>query len=121
MPPDIKNCIDNLPFECREILIGLGRDIMEIKVKTDTIATRQEKINGRYDKHMEESINYRIKIEQHDLIIDEMNSLKRLWWGSIITMVISLLSIAVMWGGLIKQVSVNTGRLSDIELLHPRN
>ncbi len=119
--PELKSCVDNLPFECREILIGLGRDIMEIKAKTSEIAIRQKEINGKYDKHIEESINYRIKIEQHDLIIDEMNSLKRLWWGAIITMVASLLSIAVMWGGLIKQVSVNTGRLNDIELLHPRN
>lgn len=119
--PDLEDCVNDLPFACREILIGLGRDIMEIKTKTDIIAIRQEKINGRYDKHIEESTDYRIKIERHDTILDEMKDLKRWWFRAVVTMLLSLLSIAVLWGGLIKQVNVNTERLNNIESLHPRN
>lgn len=118
--PEISDCVDKLPYECREILVGLGRDIMEIKVKALEISDRQKVINGRYDKHIEESADYRIKIERHDQILEEIKELKRWWWGAIITMALSLLSVAVIWGGLIKQVNINTERLNNLEILHPR-
>ncbi|MBM4137343.1 MAG: hypothetical protein FJ241_11005 [Nitrospira sp.] len=48
-----------MPDVCKEIFKNINE-------KLDGLVTRADKINGRYEKHMEESIYYRNRVERHD-------------------------------------------------------
>jgi len=82
----------------------LMQDIGAIKNGIRDIKENQDKINGRYDDHIKTSVNYRIKVEKHDESLQEINKLRRWWWGAILTIIIGLLSLAVTWGMVLEKV-----------------
>lgn len=102
--------------ECNQIFINLGKDnldllkkIEELKLdlneKLAQLIDRADKINGRYDKHLEESVVYRIEVEKHKLLLDGIKDVKKLWFGVIFTIFMASLSLAVTWGITLNKIS----------------
>jgi hypothetical protein len=84
--------------ECKEIFRRLDE-------KMDRLLNYTDKINGRYEKHIEESTPYRIQIERQEVNLNSIMALRRWWNGAVLTIVFALLSLAMIWGSLITRVS----------------
>lgn len=56
------------------------------------------------DKHIQESAPIRDKVVKHDEIIKGITNLQRFWLATSVTLVGSLVSIAVIWGALLNRV-----------------
>jgi hypothetical protein len=85
-----------------------------IDEKLDMVISRLDKVNGRYEKHMDDSINRVAMLESHDSILKDYVSIKAWIRGLTFTMVLVLFSGAVAWGMLKNQVDVNTERWNKI-------
>ncbi len=88
-----------------EMLLECEQIFKRLEGKIDDLIIRDEKRNCKYDKHVEESASYRETVIRHDEILKNICSLKQWWFGAILTIIISLLSLAVIWGGLLVRVS----------------
>jgi len=72
-----------------------------VNYKLDQLIERADKINGRYEKHIDESSKYRKSVDRHDHILDLMekekyNTSKNAQWrvGLIVGVVMGLLTLA---------------------------
>ena len=87
--------------------------------KLSGLVDRFDRINGRYDTHLVESITYRTAVDMHTKRFD--SSEKQTQWiiglmaGVLTTMVMQVVTFAFLWGSLTKRVEVNTDRLAVIE------
>lgn len=92
--------------------------------KLDALVIRFDRINGRYDAHLVESVSYRAAVDAHNKRFDTMENQTRWIIGVLIsttlTIIIQISTFAYLWGQLTKRVEINTDRLSQIEVLHPR-
>jgi hypothetical protein len=92
--------------------------------KLDSVVERLDKINGRYDSHLIESVAYRATVDAHtkrfDTAQDQTRWIIGLLVSTLITIVIQICTFAFLWGQLTKRVEINTDRLSQIEVIHPR-
>lgn len=91
---------DILP-ECAD---RLGR----VESKVDTLIENTNKINGRYDKHLEESQVYRQKVIVNEENIKSVKGTKALVITNLIALIVASLSLAFYFG---KQVQ----RIENIE------
>lgn len=99
--------------ECREIFIRLEE-------KIDNLITRADKINGRYEKHIDTSSNYRKQIDENTLIIKNLLNIKNWLRGVVLTIIIGVLSTAIGWGSLLSSVNNNQEKIMQLEDIHPR-
>jgi hypothetical protein len=110
--------------ECTERYKRVEDKIDNINFSIRGLVEKSDKINGRYEHHLEEAIPYRSKVDEQErkLLLNE--SFNRQMVGIQISVVLSILiqigAFVYLWGGLTKQVEINTGRLSSIEDIHPR-
>jgi len=70
--------------------------------KLDGLIQRADRINGRYEKHMEEGIKYRRDVDRHEHMLniiekEKLNSAKASQWrvGLIVGLVMSIVTVAV--------------------------
>lgn len=89
---------DRMLEQCQEVFKG-------IEFKLDTLIEHDDKINGRYEKHLDESKIYRENVVKHEQQLKDICSLKQWWQGAIITIFLGILSLAVIWGGLLVRVA----------------
>ena len=86
--------------------------------KLDGLCQRLDKINGRYEKHLEESIPYRAEVNEHREKFKELAVHRRFVIGlqtsTIITVILQMLTFSYLWGGITKQVEVNTARWTHV-------
>ena len=76
--------IELLP-ECKQMYL-------RVEDKIDNLIERADKINGRYEKHMDEGNYYRNKVERHD---EKMKVLT--WLFGILTVPVILLCIKAVF------------------------
>jgi len=92
--------------------------------KLDNLIYRLDKMNGRYDDHLKEAIPYRAAVDSHTKKFDQIENQTRWVVGTLVSVILSMLiqisTFAFLWGQLTKRVEINTERLYQIELLHPR-
>ena len=93
--------------------------------KLESLILRLDKMNGRYDSHLIESVTYRTAVEAHTKRFDSAE--KQTQWiiglmvSMLLTIVLQVCTFAFLWGQLTKRVEVNTDRLAEIEEIHPRH
>lgn len=104
---DHRQHVDVLP-QCIEMF-------RRVEEKVDLLITRADKINGRYEHHLEESIIRVAQIERHDEAIKNLVSLKEWGKGFVATIIIGSISSLIGYGMLLNQVRVNTDRITRIE------
>ena len=91
--------------ECREIF-------KRVDEKLDALIGRADKINGRYDKHMDEGVSFRAMVMQHEEKLKSHDTIRtelRVW---ALSSIIVFISGCVWIGG--KMAS-----LDRLETLHP--
>jgi len=85
-----------------------------VEEKIDELVSNTRAINGRYQKHLEDAIPYRSKVDEIDKSIIESKLIRRQMMGAfggiIFAIVAQIVTFAVLWGGLTKQVEINTDR-----------
>src|SRR3990167_4593907 len=84
--------------QCNEIF-------KRLEDKLDGLIEYDKKINGQFEKHIDESYRYRTKIDIHEEQLKNINTLKRWWYGAIITIIGGIISIAVVWGGTLARLA----------------
>lgn len=98
--------MDMLP-ECIQVF-------KRVEEKIDELVTSTRAINGRYQKHLEEAIPYRSKVDEQERKITENSVYKKQIMlsmiGVIFAIILQIATFAYLWGGLSKQVEVNTSR-----------
>jgi len=99
--------------ECTEIF-------KRLEEKIDSLIIRADKVNGRYERHIDSSNDYRKQVDQNTIILKDLLNIKVWLRGVIFVIVLGILSTAVGWGSLVTSVITNTDRLIQIEQLHPR-
>jgi hypothetical protein len=93
--------------------------------KLDGIAQRLDKINGRYEKHLEEAIPYRSVVDSHKDKFTQMETHRRWVIGiqvtTMIAIFIQIVGFFYLYGGLNKQVDINTSRWDKLieSKIHP--
>jgi hypothetical protein len=60
--------------------------------------------NIEYKSHVKESDKFRAMILTHEQILKDICDLKRWWLGAVVTVIVALISLAVIWGGLLVKV-----------------
>jgi len=104
------NHIEILP-ECKQIFI-------RIEGKIDELVGNTRVINGRYQKHLDESMSYRSKVDMHEKILIENTIYNRqiisAMLGIVVTIIIQVGSFLYLFGGLSKQVDINTERWNKV-------
>ena len=85
-----------------------------VEEKIDELVNSTRLINGRYQKHLEEAIPYRSKVDGIEKLQIENGVYKKQvvlsLIGVIFAIILQIVTFAYLWGGLNKQVEVNTGR-----------
>jgi len=85
-----------------------------VEEKVDEIVQSTRAINGRYQKHLEEAIPYRSKVDEIEKTVIEAKLIRRqmvgAFGGIIFAIVAQIVTFAVLWGSLTKQVEINTDR-----------
>ena len=86
--------------------------------KLDGLIQRLDKINGRYEKHLDEAIPYRGKVDEHTEKFTRMDTNGRWAMGiqisTVIAIVVQVVTFAFLWGSLTKQVEINTHRWEQL-------
>ena len=90
--------------ECEQIF-------KRLEEKLDDLRERDDKRNGRYDRHCADSEEYREKIVRHDEILKDIVNLKRWWLTAAFSIVAALISMAVEWG-------MYAARVDRLEKIH---
>jgi hypothetical protein len=97
----------NILPECEQVFIRLEQ-------KIDELVTNTRAINGRYQKHLEEAMPYRSRVDAHEKTLTENGVYKRqivsALLGIVITIILQVGSFLYLFGGLSKQVEINTQR-----------
>jgi len=92
--------------------------------KLDGLINRLDKINGRYDAHLLESITYRSAVDSHTKKFEQMEDQTRWIIGILVSLIVTILiqisTFAFLWGQLTKTVESSQDRLTQIEQIHPR-
>lgn len=91
-----------------------------IKNKIDNLDKRINGTIDAMDKHLIGSDERIAMLARHDEAIKSIKGTKELVTSTLVTVILGVLVIAVMWGGLLKRVEVNTDRLTQLEYLFPR-
>jgi len=93
--------------------------------KLDQMITRLDKINGRYEKHLEEAVPIRAMVTMHEERLGAIVAHRHWIIGVVTSVVFTLLiqtgALIYFYGQLTRQVEINTGRIENIETIHPRN
>lgn len=100
--------------ECNEIF-------KRIEEKVDRLIEIDTRRNGKWDEHIKTSIDYRMKVENHETILSNIVELKRWWYGAVFTISLCIVSLAVGWGMAINQIKVNTEKINLIDGYHLDN
>jgi hypothetical protein len=104
-----------------ENVILLHENILKnIEEKLDILMKKDNEREDRFDKHILESLVYRGRVESHDKTLTEMGALKYWLLGTIVTILGAVMIGLITWGGLTKQIEVNTLRITTLESIHPR-
>lgn len=86
--------------------------------KLDGVMQRLDKINGRYDAHLTEAVSYRSAVDAHTQRFDQLDGLFRALIGVLISIIFAIIlqitTFSFLWGGLSKQVEINTQRWGQV-------
>ena len=97
-----------------EILPECNQVFIRIEQKIDELVENTRAINGRYQKHLEESIPYRGKVDSHEKTLTENVVYRRqiisALIGIVFTIIVQVGSFLYLFGGISKQVEINTNR-----------
>lgn len=94
--------------ECVEIF-------RRIEEKVDSLIQRADKINGRYEKHLEESVGRIAQIERHDESLKNLIGIKVWGRGLLTTIAIGAVSSILGYGMLMNQVRIDSVKINDLE------
>jgi len=87
--------------------------------KLDTLILRLDKMNGRYDSHLIESVTYRTVVGAHTKRFDAAE--KQTQWiiglmvSMLFTIVLQVCTFAFLWGQLTQRVAVDTHSIEILE------
>ena len=81
-----------------EVLAECEQIFKRLEEKLDDLRDRDEKRNGKYDRHCAESDEYREKIVRHDEILKDIVNLKRWWLTAAFSIIGALITMGVIWG-----------------------
>ena len=90
----------------------MGEDVAVIKERLFALDKRINGTINAMERHIEESLKFRDMINEHEKLLYDICALKRWWFGAIGTLIVSILGIAIIWGGLLN-------RMDRLEKLHP--
>ncbi len=93
----------------------LMQKIGSVEAGINNLISRADKINGRYEKHLEESVERCAAIERHEQILKDICSLRRWWWGAILAIIMSLVSACISAGVNIEKIKQLERRIDVIE------
>lgn len=94
--------------ECLERYKRFEDKIDSIKEMLKSLVGSTEKINGKFENHILESLDRIKEIERHKTVIDDLLSIKTWFRVSTISIVIAVIGGAVACGALKMRVDVNT-------------
>lgn len=101
-----KNHMEMLP-ECIQVF-------KRVEEKIDVLIDYNKEINGRYQKHIEESVPFRSKVAEIDREIAKhdvyKNQLTGAMTGIVFAIIVQVVSFSYLWGSINKQVEINTNR-----------
>ena len=101
--------------ECLERYKRFEDKIDTVKDMLTGLVKSTEKINGKFENHILESIERIREIERHKAVLDDLLSIKLWFRFSVVSFIIAVLGIAIAWGQINRQVDVNTKRLFILE------
>jgi len=88
-------------MEHQDILPECVQRFDSIAEKLDGLIQRTDRINGRYEKHLEDSVHYRREVDRHEHLLgliekEKLNSVKASQWriALIVGVVMSLVTVA---------------------------
>lgn len=71
----------------------------------------------RYEEHIKEGVYFRDLVTKHNEQIIELQRFKTQVWGVTFSVICAVVTLAVGWGTINRQVDVNTKRLEKLEQL----
>lgn len=96
--------------ECCEIFKRIN-DKLNILLDADKV------ISCKYEDHIKTSLEYRVRVEQHDIYLKNIMDLKRWWLWASSSLVAGVVSLAVVWGGVVIRVDHLEKRVYNSEKL----
>jgi hypothetical protein len=97
-----------------EILPECVQMFKRLEDKVDFLVENTNIINGRYQKHIEESYPVRSKVDELDKIQIKndiyKNQMIGVQIGIIVTIFVQVCAFSYLWGNITKEVQVNTSR-----------
>ena len=87
--------------------------------RLEVVLDHLDKMNGRYDNHLLESVTYRAAVDAHTKRFDSSEKQTQWFIGVLLSMitviVVQISTFAFLWGQMTKRVEVNTKRLDIVE------
>ena len=101
--------------ECLERYKRFDEKIDTVNELLCNLIANTEKNNGKFEKHILESVDRIAQIERHEVMLEDLMGIKGWIRVSVLTVVGSIVAFAILWGSLIRQVEINTHKWEMFE------